>query len=163
MISRYIVMYPTVNLNFLVATNMQAHGAVMVPKDVVTVDQHQYRLFTMAAGHQRRGAYAARWRGCAGSRTGNAASTPQSANTPNIWLLVGLLALFAVLSIGWVIYVMRRQQRSLNAPSAQSVASQQAKLGRAKADSKSKSEVGGSKRRSVLKNAGAVITGAAQT
>ncbi|QBD81223.1 carboxypeptidase regulatory-like domain-containing protein [Ktedonosporobacter rubrisoli] len=112
---RYVAMYPTVALSFLVAPALHAQPDKLTAQGTVTADQHPYQLYR-ATGLLARQEVGMKLEGLA-------VSTPSAqVNTGNIWLIVALLVVVAVLFVGFFLYRARRMQAAPKAKTGQAKA-----------------------------------------
>jgi hypothetical protein len=99
----YDVVYPTVQLSLLVPTDVNVNSSALASKGLITAGQHPYRLYQakdLLAG-------TAIWAQLQGLPV--VQSAPGSLNPANLWLIVGLLLMLAILAVTWFLYRFTRR------------------------------------------------------
>lgn len=95
----YTVTYPIVALSFLIPPDVNAHSGSLTAQGVITAqDQHSYRLFKTSLLHANQQVHIA--------LEGLSVPTPASSAAPslnpgNIWLIVALLLMLAIICVTW--------------------------------------------------------------
>jgi hypothetical protein len=100
----YVAMYPTVSLSFLVPPDMHANSGLLTSQGVITANQHPYRLFKASKLLANQEVHV----GLEGLPAPTTASIPSHLNAGNIWLIVALLLMLAVLGVTWLLYRSQR-------------------------------------------------------
>jgi hypothetical protein len=106
----YAVVYPTVQLSLLVPTDVNVNSSALASKGLITADQRPYRLYQakdLLAG----AAVQAQLQGLPVVQ-----SAAPSLNQANIWLIVGLLLMLAILAVTWFLYRFTRRPASSRSP-----------------------------------------------
>jgi hypothetical protein len=99
----YQTMYPTVALSFMVPPDVHVSPDSLKSSGVVTADQHPYQLFKTSALPAKQNV-TVKLEGLPVATTTPSTGAPSSLNTTSIWLLVGLLALMAIIVVSTAIY-----------------------------------------------------------
>jgi hypothetical protein len=100
----YVAMYPTVSLSFLIPPDVHANSGLLTAQGVITANQHPYRLFKTSKLLANQEVHV----GLEGLPVPTTVSAPSPLNTSNIWLIVALLLMLAVLGVTWFLYRSQR-------------------------------------------------------
>ena len=102
----YDVVYPTVQLSLLAPTDVNVKSSTLVSKGLITADQRPYRLYQakdLLAGTAIQAQL---------QSLPIVQSAPAPLNQSNIWLIVGLLLMLAILAVTWFLYRFTRRPAS---------------------------------------------------
>jgi hypothetical protein len=125
---RYVAMYPTVQLSFMLPPAVHATSGVLVSQGIVTADQHPYQLFKTTELRTNQEVHM--------GIEGLSASTPGNSTSPLnsgvAWLIVALVLMLVVIVITWFIYRSRRLKPSIQASGQQKISARSASKGTAK-------------------------------
>ena len=112
---RYVAMYPTVQLSFMLPPELHATSGVLTSQGMVTADQHPYHLFKTTQLRTNQEVHL----GIEGLSASPASNPSAPLNSGVIWLIVALVLMLVVIIVTWFIYHSRRLKPVTNASKQQ--------------------------------------------
>jgi hypothetical protein len=112
---RYVAMYPTVQLSFMLPPELHATSGVLTSQGIITADQHPYHLFKTTQLRTNQEVHL----GIEGLFASSTSSSSAPLDSGAIWLIVALIVMLAVIVATWFVYRSRRRKLTINASKQQ--------------------------------------------